>query len=374
MIVLRGILVVLLIGFSLPALAKARVLDFSSKVEIKNDGSLEITEKFVISLDQPGPLPIDRTFLDLLPPKAGDPFFFRRKTNITFFEMTLNGAPVPFTKSLKDWVNSPLSGTPYFFTVDNLEIIYPPGEYTFFAHYQMDGQVYPFPGGQGVSFKVSDFADQFLIEKAIVDVIFPDGVKLLGQRATTGFALAPTKDYQKGVVSKKISRNHIRFETTQPIPPDPASPAFEEMLQISLGFPQGTFPIQSFAISLETYWEYLILYNTHRPTLLLHYFFLLIVALYFFIGWRKFQPGKPEQDSIVMGPPTHLSPAQMGSTEDPGFVIRAFAATLVNMALKKTTKISVDKNLNFTILKIREKPPPFYLKKRQYLKPCFHRE
>ena len=312
--------------FALPGAAAAaydgseRIRDFKSFIVVHPDATMTVTE--TITVNSTGQ-EIRRGIIREFPTTYKDRFGNTIKVGFQVKEVLKNGKTEPY----------------HLETVSNGEKIYigqkdvylQPGIYTYTITYYTDRQLGFFQDFDELYWNVTGNGWTFPIDHAQAVVVLPEGAKITKYAAYTGPKGAQGQDFR---VSYDRSGN-IVFDTTRGLSP-------REGLTIAVAWPKGLVAEPSQSEKLG----YLLRDNLSNFAALLG---LVGTFIYFLTVW--FRVGRdPASGPIIplFAPPKGFSPAAVRYLMRMGYDQKAFAAAVVDMAVKGYLKIE-EKDEEYTL-------------------------
>ena len=298
-----------------------RIRDFKSLIVVHPDATMTVTEKITVnSLGQE----INRGIIREFPTTYKDRFGNTIKVGFTVKEVLKNGKPEPYH------MEAASNGEKIY--IGQKDVYLPPGVYTYTITYVTDRQIGYFPDFDELYWNVTGNGWTFPIEYAEAVVVLPAGAKVTKFAVYTGPAGAKGDDYR---VSYDRAGNII-FYTTRGLGP-------REGLTFAVSWPKGLVAEPSREEKVG---------NFLRDNLSTFAAFLGLVGtfVYFLIVW--FRVGRdPAKGNIIplFTPPQGFSPAAVRYLMHMGYDQKAFAAAVVDMALKGYLKIEEDTDGEYTL-------------------------
>ena len=324
---MRGWLAVLAVvaALSAPARAEERILDFDSRLEIRRDGSLDVTETIRVNAEN---VDINRGIYRDFPTRYDGRRGERVKVVFKLVETLRNGKAEPST------VES--AGNGVRIRVGDGDVIIPPGEHVYTIRYRTSRQLGYFDDYDELYWNVTGTGWKFPIDRAAATIILPSPARF-GERAVYTGAQGASGSAAR-VVDEAPGR--IRFETTTALAP-------YEGLTVAAAFPKGVVEAPS---------------GARRAGWLLADWAAPLVALFGIAGlgafllrmWRRVGRDPPEGTVVpIFAPPDGLSPAAMRYVVGQKLDDRAFAAALVDAAVKGHVRLVVEDDGIFSAAKRR---------------------
>ncbi|MGV7219893.1 MAG: DUF2207 domain-containing protein [Nitrospinales bacterium] len=305
-----------------------RILSFDSQITIHSDASMTVVETIkVVALGKKIKRGIYRDFPTKYKNKYGDTV--RVQFNVE--EVLRDGIP-----EAHHIVNRSNGERVYF---GNKGKLLQHGEYTYTLRYTTNRQLGFFKDFDELYWNVTGQGWAFPIDEVTATVMLPIGAILLQSDAYTGKTGSQGKNYTS---TEDILGNSI-FQTTKSLNP-------HEGLTISVAWPKGFVDQPTTADKWAWY------ANDNASTVWGGIFFIAIL-IYYFVTWVLVGRDLPKGTIIpLFYPPKGFSPAATQYIYNMGFGLKkgpntAFAAALMNMAVKGIVKIKEDDG-TFTIEKV----------------------
>jgi uncharacterized membrane protein YgcG len=283
-----------------------RIINFSSFIRVNTDASLTVNEEITVYANG---TQIKRGIFRALP--------IKNNAHYKILEISKNGVTEPYhTETAGGYINIYCGEEDVFLT---------PGEYTYSISYQIPRQVRFFKDFDEIYWNVTGTEWDFMIEKADVTVKMPYPVKVINHSGYTGYTGEKGTDF----IYEENSNGEIVYKTSRMLAPN-------EGLTISFSFPKGVIKEPT---ASENMWYYVM---TNKGT----FFALLLLVLtliYYIFGW--FKVGRDPQKgaiAVMYFPPEDLAPEDLRFISKMGFDNKAFAAAIVQMAVKKYLIIQND--------------------------------
>jgi hypothetical protein len=284
-----------------------RILAFDSRIEVNADAGMLVTETItVLSTGDQIRRGIFRDFPTSYRDRSGN----RYVVGFAVQAVTRDGKP-------EAWRSEDLSNGVRIY-IGQKKVFLPPGEHTYTLTYRTDRQLGFFKAHDELYWNVTGNDWAFAIDRVTARVELPPGVpgtSLL--EAYTGPAGAQGNAYTAEAPSERTAV----FRTTRGLAP-------REGLTIVVGWPKGFVREPS---SREKTWHF---FKDNR-SILTASIGLVLVLLYYALVW--FAVGKDPQGGSIMpiySPPENMSPAAMRFIAEMGYDDKAFAAAVIDMAVK----------------------------------------
>ncbi|RJP84568.1 MAG: DUF2207 domain-containing protein [Desulfobacteraceae bacterium] len=313
---------VLLLLASAQAMAQGeRILSFDSRIEVREDASLVVTETITV---QAAGREIKRGIYRDFPQLYRGRWGLNQRTGFDVLDVRRDGKPEKFHLESRD------NGQRVYIGQSN--VFLEPGEYTYELTYQTDRQLGFFRDHDELYWNVTGNGWSFSMDQVTAAVTLPPGAEVISSEAYTGAQGSRGRDY----ASELLGSNEITFETTRRLGP-------KEGLTIVVAWPKGFVE----AASPRDQWMNL-LYDNEGVAIALGG--LLLVLIYYFMVWMAV--GKdPAPGTIIplYGPPRGFSPAACRNLVEMGFDHKAFAANLIDLAVKGAITIEQAADKTYTV-------------------------
>ena len=311
------------------AVQRERILDFKSKIHIHKDGGMVVAETIkVVATGRSIRHGIYRDF----PTTYKDAYGNTYRVDFRVLKVFRNGRPESYhLKSLSNGVRVYMG---------KKNVILRPGIYTFTLVYWTNRQLGFFKDHDELYWNVTGNAWAFPIEHVEAIVHLPPGAKVIRETAYTGFRGERGEDYEV----ERDEKGNIVFVTTRPLAP-------KEGLSIVVAWPKGFVREPT----LKDKARYFLRDNGSIVAAALG---LIILFIYYFLTWLKV--GKdPEKGTIIprFHPPDGFSPAAVRFVMEMGYDAKAFAAAVVDMAVKGALRIVQDDDGTYTLERITNNVP-----------------
>ncbi len=303
-----------------PAAASEAILDYKSRIVIKADSSLTVTETLRVRAEG---REIKRGIFRAFPTLYSDSRGGTVRVPFEVVEVLRDGQPEPYH------IESASNGKVVY--IGKSDVFLRKGEYTYTLTYKTGRQIGYFADYDELYWNVTGSDWTFPRDRIEAVVVLPPGGRVLQKAAYTGRQGAQGKDF---TVDYDDAGN-IRFRTTRVF-------RFGEDLTIAVAWPKGLVaePTES-----ERLWMTL---GDHASVLAGIVGLLLVVALHY-MQWKRVGRD-PERGVIIplFEPPKGLSPAAVRYVLNMRFNDKAFAAAIVDMAVKGYLVIDAEKR-KFTL-------------------------
>ena len=288
------------------AAAEERILGYDSNIAIQADGALDVTETIRVRVEN---VAINHGIYRDFPTRYRASHGRRVKVGFELIDTLLDGRSEPNkVETLTNGVR---------IKIGSVDRIVPPGEHVYTIRYRATRMIGRFDGYDELYWNATGTGWAFPIDQASATVTLPSPARF-GQRAAYTGRQGSTDSAARVTAEEAGS---IRFETTRPLYP-------QEGLTVAVAFPKGIVaePPQSTRLA----W----LLSDWAPPLA-GGLGLAGVLGYLFYAWRK--AGRDPLPGTVVplfSPPDDLSPAAMRYIVEQKLDNRAFAASLVDAAVK----------------------------------------
>mgnify|MGYP000396417881 CR=1 FL=1 len=295
-----------------------RITSFVSDIAINQDASIIVTETItaVVTGEK-----IKRGIYRDIPTALAGPFGTRLETALDILSATRNGEPSPHHIERRGGAAGTLR---IYFGEQN--IFLQPGIHVFQLVYHSQGQLRFFQDHDELYWNVTGNDWEFVIEQASCAVRLPPGAALVQHAAYTGPRGVRGTDF---IVDLKDPAR-LEFSTTHQLPPGHG-------LTIAAAWPKGF--VQEPTAAQKAASRLL----ANAPSVIGLTGILLLLGYYLYT-WNAV--GRDPEKGVIIPrfrPPGDLSPAAMRVVMNMGFDDKAFAAAIVNMAVKGFLYISEEK-------------------------------
>jgi uncharacterized membrane protein YgcG len=292
-------------------LADEAIVDYHSDIEVSPDGSMTVAETIRVRAEGKK---IKRGIYRDFPTDYRDAYGNRYQVSFELLSVERNGNPEPFhTKSLSNGVRIYIGRKDHHLAH---------GEYRYLIRYRTDRQLGFFEDHDELYWNVTGNDWDFPIDHASAAVHLPEQVTGgLATEAYTGPEDATGQAYHASVED-----NTARFETTAPL-------GRHEGLTIVVSWPKGYVHEPTQAEKIRYFME-------DNAALMAGVGGSLIVLLYYLVIWHRI--GRDPDAGVIIPlyqPPKGYSPASMRFIKRMGYDHKAFAAALVNLAVKGYLRI-----------------------------------
>jgi len=330
MSVLRWLVLAALALGSLSAGAAEEILDFASEVRVNADGSLNVTETIRVHAEG---RQIRRGIYRDFPTDYRDRLGNRYRVAFDVTGVARDGRAEPFRtephgNGVRVYIGQP-------------DVFLPPGEHSYRISYRTDRQLGFFERHDELYWNVTGNGWEFPIREASAAVTLPGTVPAaaIETEAYTGYQGDQGRDYEAWTDSDGVAR----FRATRPLAP-------REGLTVVVGFPKGHVhePTDTERVA------HLVLDN---PQAWFAIAGTLLLFAYYTVVWLRV--GRDPQGGPIVPlyePPPRLSPAAARFLTRMGYDDQAFAAAVVNLAVKGYLRIEQDAAGEYTLHKTGATP------------------
>ncbi len=293
-----------------------RILDFQSLIEVREDGLLQVTE--IITVRSLG-VSIKRGIYRDFPTTYSEKFGFTKRVDFNVTGVLRDNMPEPY--HTEDQGN----GTRLY--IGSSSVFLDPGVYTYTITYTTNRQLAFKEDFVELYWNVTGNGWSFPIDHALAEVTLPAGAmgRILSKEGWTGPAGSTEKNYS----SRIDARGTVHFETTRPL-------AAQEGMTLSVRWQRGF-------VAEPDRQELLSFYVRDNRDVVAGLCGLLLVLLYYFTVW-VIAGRDPSRGTIIplYDSPDRLSPAALRFITEMGYDHRAFAAAVIDMAVRGHLTISDD--------------------------------
>jgi uncharacterized membrane protein YgcG len=312
--VLLAVAVMALLAGAAPALAQSeRILNFRSVIVVHPDASMTVTEDITVKATG---REIRRGIVRDFPTTYRDRLGNTVTVGFEVQEVLRDGQTEPY------YIQSAANGVKIY--IGKKDVMLRPGVYTYTISYHVDRELGFFKDFDELYWNVTGNGWTFPIDRAEAVIDLPSGAKILRHAAYTGYQGERGHD-----VTVKAGDRDIVFTTTRSLAP-------KEGLTVAVAWPKGVVHEPS---GQEKAGFFL------RDNQAMAVGFVWLVLLLGFYLWTWYQVGRdPAKGTIIplYSPPRGFSPAGVRFVSRMGFDDKAFAAAVVDMAVKGAVQIQED--------------------------------
>jgi uncharacterized membrane protein YgcG len=313
-LLLTALAVVALLAGAAPAMAQSeRILNFRSVVVVHPDASMTVTEDITVKATG---RQIRRGIVRDFPTTYRDRLGNTVTVGFKVLEVLRDGQTEPYH------IQSAANGVKIY--IGQKKVFLRPGVYTYTIRYQVDRELGFFKDFDELYWNVTGNGWTFPIDRAEAVIELPSGAKILRYAVYTGYQGERGHD-----VTVKPGDRDIVFTTTRGLAP-------KEGLTVAVAWPKGVVHEPS---GQEKVGFFL------RDNQAMAVGFVWLVLLLGFYLWAWYQVGRdPAKGTIIplFSPPRGFSPAGVRFVSRMGFDDKAFAAAVVDMAVKGAVQIQED--------------------------------
>jgi hypothetical protein len=305
---------------ALPARADERILGFVSEMDVRADGTMQVSE--TIRVRSEGDQIRHGIHRDL-------PTLYRTPTGeVTRVSLTVSGA-------WRDGQSEPfvLEGLSNGkrVKIGSAESLVAPGEHDYRILYTISDEIGFFATHDELYWNVTGTGWPFAIDSVEANVRLPAGARILDYTGYTGGEGETGKDF----TADRRSDSEIRFATSRGLGP-------HENLTIVVTWPKGI-------VSEPTQAQRTQRFLTQNLPIFVSGAGLLLVFAYYMWAWLAVGRDPPAGTIVpLFHPPRNLGPADLRYIRRMGYDRKAFAAALIDLGVKGAVKIEDDGHL-FTI-------------------------
>ncbi len=299
---------------SLRAQSKEQILSFHSRVVVREDGSLVVTETIKV---QALGKKIRRGIYRDFPTLYRGPFFTRITVPFRVNRVSRNGQHEPFH------LDSLPTGVRVY--IGKEDRILDRGRHTYQIEYETDHQLGHFDSHDELYWNVTGTEWDFSIQEASATVVLPQSVPRdqLNMEGYTGPESSRGQSFRSSLES---TGGEVRFHTTEPLDPG-------EGLTIVVAFPGGY-------ISRSQRQDTWPRFREANPELIAAAVGLAVILVYYLLAW-VLVGRDPERGAVLprASPPRNLPPACIRYLRRMGFDRKCFTVALIDMAVKGYLRI-----------------------------------
>ncbi|MBK8145311.1 MAG: DUF2207 domain-containing protein [Bacteroidetes bacterium] len=297
-----------------------RILSFDSKINIQQDGTLDVMETITIAnfSDENSNNTIQRGITRDFPTRYTSPKGFISTVPFTLHSISRNG-------EIENFHTEKLSNGLRIFC-GKREAFLEDGIHTYVIRYSTAKQLKFHSPFDEFYWNVSGNGWSFSIDKASCEIYFPAGASIIDRQCYTGLQGEQKHDCNYS----NTGENQIKFYTNKRLNP-------YQGLTISVSVKKGILQEESHFNQFKSF----VVDNKAIAGLVL-FVILLFLSLYF--HWKKV--GKdPEQGVVIpeFTPPDGLSPADVGYIYHQEYNDKLLSAALIDLAVQKKLQIEVER-------------------------------
>ena len=291
-----------------------RILDYQTDITVHQDGNMTVEETIKVRCEG---RKIRRGIWRDLPTDYTDRFGLRYVVGLDILEVEQDGKPAPHH------VKQLMNGQRLY--IGREDVLLKTGEYTYRVKYATDRQIGFFDDHDELYWNVTGVGWEFPIEHVSATVSLPGGVPA-SEIELEGYT-GPEGSRGRNYAAEVDLAGTATFETTQRL-------AQKEGLTVVVSWPKGY-------VAEPTQAEKFAYLLSDNRGLVVGLFGLAGVFLYYTVVWARVGRD-PEEGTIIplYEPPGGLSPAAARYIARMGYDKKAFAAAVINMAVKGYLSIS----------------------------------
>lgn len=322
---------VLLIFSTLPTYAAEVIHNYTVRIEIRQNGSLNVTETIEVTAEGKEirrgiyrDFPLNRrTFLGGI-----------LDADYMIDSVKKNGVEEPWHTD----VNTD-NGNKRIYIGDSGTFL-ENGRYTYEITYHTYDQVFSFDDYDELYWNAIGTAWSFPIEKGQVEIIFPEGAEIKQFSAYTGKAMSRAKNY---TAEQKGSTLYLR--TTKPLAP-------YEGVTVAVGFTKGIITAPPYMRGMAFFWR-------QHPGLPVALLFLLGLSAYYSIAWKRYGVDpKGRGLAPFYDAPKGISPAMAAMIHAMGDANpnKCLTAAIISLAAQNYLSITEEKKGTYKITRTNQHP------------------
>lgn len=317
-----------LLAGAAPASAQSeRILNFKSFITVNPDASMSVIENITVRSTR---REIKRGIIRDFPTTYRDRLGNTVRVNFEVTEVLRDDQPEPYhIRRVSNGVK---------ITIGQEDVLLKPGVYTYTIRYQVNRELGFFKDFDELYWNVTGNGWTFPIDRAEAVIELPAGAKILRYAAYTGYQGERGHD-----VTVQPGDHDIVFQTTRGLAP-------KEGLTVAVAWPKGV-------VHEPTGQEQMGFFLRDNVAMFIGFIWLAGLLGFYLRAWS--QVGRdPAKGTIIplFTPPTGFSPAGVRFVSRMGFDDKAFAAAVVDMAVKGAVRIQEDDGAYTLIL--RDDAPP----------------
>jgi len=303
----------LLAGATAASAQSERILNFKSLIAVNPDASMTVTEAITV---QATGQEIKRGIIRDFPTTYRDRLGNTVTVGFKVEAVLRDGRPEPYH------TQSAANGVKIF--IGQKEVFLKAGVYTYTIRYRVDRELGFFKDFDELYWNVTGNGWTFAIDRAEAYIELPAGAKILNSAAYTGFQGDRGHDF-----TVQAGARDIVFKTTRRLAP-------KEGLTVAVSWPKGVVHEPSGQERLGFFL---------RDNVAVAIGLIWLAVLFSFYLWAWFRVGRdPATGTIIplFSPPSGFSPAGARFVSRMGYDDKAFAAAVVDMAVKGAVLIQED--------------------------------
>jgi uncharacterized membrane protein YgcG len=341
------LLLLLLLGTLSHALAEERILDYHSDIEVIANGALQVTETIRVHSEK---RQIKRGIYRDFPTVYRDRFGNHVQVGFEVVDVKRDGRTEDWhTQSIKDGVRV---------YIGNKDVYLDSGDYTYQLSYRTNRQLGFFADHDELYWNVTGNFWSFPIDAASARVVLPPGIprERLVPEAYTGPRGAQGQDYRANIDYD----GSVHFAATRVL-------SKGEGLTIVVAWPKGYVVEPTRSEKVNAF------FHDNRSWVVL-LAGLCVLLVYYLLAWVMV--GRDPQAGVIITryePPPGVSPAAARFVERMGYDHKAFAAALVNLAVKGLVEIT-EVDDEYTLKRTAKDPDNLSAGEKVILKHLFRKQ
>jgi len=303
-------------------LARERILEYKSTIDISVDGTLEIIEEITVLAEGKQ---IKRGIFRDFPTKYKDKYGNNVIADFHINEVLRNNLTENFI------VQNQSNGKRI--RIGNRDIFVQPGRHAYTIKYKTDRQIGFFDDFDELYYNAIGYGWNFAIDRVKITLNLPDGAEILDYIAYTGLYGENNHNYIINIIDSNI----IQFSNLEPY-------KRREGITIAVSWPKGV-------VAEPSQMQIIRYFLKDNAAILIFIFGFLLLLCYYYYAWNKVGRD-PKEGAIIplFNPPENFSPAAICYLLQMSFDKRCFTAAIVNMARKGYLEI-IDHDDEYSLVK-----------------------
>jgi len=317
----------LLAGAAPGSAQSERILNFKSFITVNPDASMTVIENLTVRCAR---REIKRGIIRDFPTTYRDRLGNTVRVNFEVTEVLRDDQPEPYH------IQRVSNGVKIY--IGQKDVLLKPGVYTYTIRYQVDRELGFFKDFDELYWNVTGNGWTFPIDHAEAVIELPPGAKILRYAAYTGSQGERGRDF-----TAQPGDHDIVFQTTRGLAP-------KEGLTVAVAWPKGV-------VHEPTGQEQMGFFLRDNVAMFIGVIWLAVLLGFYLRAWS--QVGRdPAKGTIIplFTPPAGFSPAGVRFVSRMGFDNKAFAAAVVDMAVKGAVRIQEDDGA-YTLIHRDDAPP-----------------
>ena len=291
-----------------------RITHYASDITVSRDATLTVTETITVMVEDNR---IQHGIFRDFPTTYTDRYGRRTRVGFSVLSVTRDGFNEPYeVDGISDGKR---------IKIGDANVILPAGLHTYTITYATDRQIGFYDKFDELYWNVTGNFWQFAIDQAEATVHLPPGAHILQSASYTG--AAGSRD--DNATSEKLFDSEIHFETTEALQAN-------EGLTIAVGFAKGAvLPPSPAQLRAD--------FIRDNASMIVAFAGILILLVYFAVTWWSFGRD-PKHGTVIplFAPPKDFSPAAVRYVHLMAYDRKAYAASIVDMAVKNYLTIAED--------------------------------